>query len=78
MCVLASTAAPSKIPQPRKTGRYPNKCRKTRSRIGKHGSLRMPIRSLVSSCIIAEKGPTAIALVPRHCRLSCGAPGPNP
>jgi hypothetical protein len=78
MRVLASTPARSKIPQPGKTGRHPNQCRKTRSRIGKHGSLRMPIRSLVSSCIIAEKGPTAIALVPRHCCLSCGAPGLNP
>jgi hypothetical protein len=48
MCVLASTPTPSKIPQPRETGRHPNKCRKTRSRIGKHGSLRMPIRTLVS------------------------------
>jgi hypothetical protein len=35
-------------------------CRKTQSRIGKHGSLRMPIRSLVNSSVTVEKGPTAI------------------
>jgi hypothetical protein len=40
-----------------------NGCRKTQSRIGKHGSLRMPIRSLVISSITAEKGPTAIAVM---------------
>jgi hypothetical protein len=50
-----------------------NNCRKTRSRIGKHGSLRMPVRSLVNSSVTAEKGPTAIAVVPRHRCLSRGA-----
>jgi hypothetical protein len=48
-------------------------CRKTQSRIGKHGSLRMPIRSLVNSSVTVEKGPTAIGSSPRHCCLSRGA-----
>jgi hypothetical protein len=48
-------------------------CRKTKSRIGKHGSLRMPIRSLVNSSVTVEKGPTAIGSSPRHCCLSRGA-----
>ena len=33
----------------------------------------MPIRSLVNSSVTVEKGPTAIAVVPRHCCLSRGA-----
>jgi hypothetical protein len=45
-------------------------CRKARSRIGKHGSLRIPFRSQVNSSIKAEKGPTAIVVVLRHCCLS--------
>ena len=56
-----------------KNGHHPKICRQTRSRIGKHGSLRMPFRSQVNSSIKVEKGPTAIAAVLQHCCLSRGA-----
>src|ERR1700721_3973273 len=64
---------PERKPSTEQDGATSNNRRKTQSRIGKHGSLRMPIRGSVNSCVTAEKGPTAIAVVPRHCCLSRGA-----
>jgi hypothetical protein len=68
VCFLALYIDPSREQNPATEEDWAtsNKRRKTQSRIGKHGSLRMPIRSLVNSRITAEKGPTAIAVVRRH------------